>query len=257
MEATISRTAMPGPFGWRVYGAGLIALALVCLASGHFVLAQPVHLAAPLATALAYATAMLLIVAGVAVETPRTTARGAAAVAIFYALVIVLADGAALLRNPKEYVVYSGTAEQVAVLAGALVLYATYAGLDAARSARLVRIGQRVFGVCALLFGGAHFVYLAYTIPWVPAYLPPSPAFWAVATGVFHIAGGLAILAGIQARLAAILLTVMYAAFTPLVHVPRLLANVSSLESWTENAINLSLVGVAWVVADSLVRARR
>jgi len=34
------------------------------------------------------------------------------------------------------------------------------------------------------------------------------------------IAAGVAILAGVQARLAAILLTVMFASFTPLVHVP-------------------------------------
>jgi hypothetical protein len=61
----------------------------------------------------------------------------------------------------------------------------------------------------------------------------------------------------VQARLAAILLTVMYASFTPLVHVPMLLADPSSHLNWTENAINLVLTGVAWVVADSLARPRR
>ena len=48
----------------------------------------------------------------------------------------------------------------------------------------------------------------------------------------------------------------MYASFTPLVHLPMLLADPSSHGVWSENAINLALTGVAWVVADSLARSR-
>jgi hypothetical protein len=93
------------------------------------------------------------------------------------------------------------------------------------------------------------------TVPLVPKWLPPSQEFWAYATGIGHIAAGVAILTGVQARLAAILLTVMFASFTPLVHVPMLLADPSShFMNWTENALNLALTGAAWVVADSLAR---
>ena len=76
--------------------------------------------------------------------------------------------------------------------------------------------------------------------------------FWGYATGVFHIAGGLAIIMNIHARLAASLLAVMYAIFT-LVLVPGLLAK-SSFFGWTEIATSVVLVGVAWIVADSLAR---
>jgi hypothetical protein len=61
----------------------------------------------------------------------------------------------------------------------------------------------------------------------------------------------------VQARLAAILLTVMYASFTPLVHIPLLLAHASNFDSWTENALNIALTGAAWVVADSLAPPKR
>ncbi len=89
----------------------------------------------------------------------------------------------------------------------------------------LTRLGQARLGVCALIFGGAHFVYMNLTAPLVPKWLPPTPEFWAYATGVAHIAAGIAILTGVQARLAAILLTAMYASFTPLVHIRMLLAD--------------------------------
>ena len=72
-----------------------------------------------------------------------------------------------------------------------------------------------------------------------------------------HIAAGVAILTGVQARLAAILLTIMFASFSVLVHVPMALADAVQSWIWNENAVNIALIGAAWVVADSLARSRR
>jgi uncharacterized membrane protein YphA (DoxX/SURF4 family) len=161
-----------------------------------------------------------------------------------------------VLAHYAEFGSYSGAAEQLAIAAAGLIVYAASAKIDATR-ARLTRLGQLAFGVCALLFGGAHFFYMNLTAPLVPKWLPPTQEFWAYATGVGHIAAGLAILTGVQARLAAILLTAMYASFTLLVHAPMLLADPSSRVNWSENALNLALIGAAWVVADSLPAIRR
>jgi hypothetical protein len=117
-------------FGSRVYGLGVMALAMVCLVWGDFDPGQPVPKGFPDRTALAYAAAAFLLVAGAAVEWRRTAAWGAAALTAYYA-------------------------------------------------------------------------------------------------------------------------------FTPLVHMPMLLAKPSSHGNWAENALNLVLVGVAWVVADPLARPRR
>jgi uncharacterized membrane protein len=245
-------------FGWRVYGLGVMALGLVSLAWGDFDLGQPVPKAFPYRTALAYAAGAFMLVAGAAVEWRRTVAWAAAALTAYYTLIVViLMNGRVVLAHYTEYGSYSGAAEQLAIAAGGLIVYASSARIDAVQAARLTRVGQLAFGLCAVLFGGAHFFYLDITISFVPTWVPPSQAFWAYATGVAHIAAGVAIMTGVQARLAAILLTVMYASFTPLVHVPMLLADSSSRMNWTENAVNLVLVGVAWVVADSLARTRR
>jgi len=92
------------------------------------------------------------------------------------------------------------------------------------------------------------------TAPLVPKWLPPTQEFWAYATGVGFIAAGVAILTGVQARLAAFLLTAMLASFALLVPGPMLRADPSSHTNWSENALNLAVLGAAWVVADSLSR---
>ena len=244
--------------GWRVYGLGVIALALVSLALGTFDPGQPVPKDFPDRTVLAYVVAVFMLVAGAAIEWRRTAAWAAGALTAYYALAVVLVmDGRMVLRHAGEFIAYSNTAEQLAIAAGGLIVYAAHAPIDPARAARLTRAGQLAFGVCAVLFGGAHFFYMNLTAPLVPAWLPPSQLFWGYATGVAHIAAGVAILTGVQARLAAILLTAMYAAFTPLVHLPMLLADPANPGIWTENATNLVLTGAAWVVADSLGRRER
>jgi uncharacterized membrane protein YphA (DoxX/SURF4 family) len=245
-------------FGWRVYGLGVMALGLVSLAWGDFDPGQPVPKNFPDRTALAYAAAVFMFVAGAAIEWRRTAAWGAAALTAYYALVVViLMNGRLALAHYAEFGSYSGAAEQLAIAAAGLIVYAAGARIDAALAARLTRLGQLAFGVCALLFGGAHFFYMNLTAPLVPQWLPPTQAFWAYATGVGQIAAGIAILTGVQARLAAILLTAMYVSFTLLVHAPMLLADPSSRINWSENALNLALIGAAWVVADSLAAVRR
>ena len=169
----------------------------------------------------------------------------------------MLMNGRVLLAHYAEFLPYESIAIQLAITAGGLIVYAMNAKIDAGLAARLTRAGQLAFGICALVFGTAHFVYMNLTAPLVPKWLPPTQEFWAYATGVGHIAAGVAILTGVQARLAAILLTIMFASFSVLVHVPMLLATPSDHWIWNENAVNIALIGAAWVVADSLAWLRR
>jgi uncharacterized membrane protein YphA (DoxX/SURF4 family) len=245
------RTTMA--FGWRVYGLGAIALGLVCLALGDFHPGQPVPKDFPERTALAYATAAFMLAMGMVIEWRRTTAWGAAALTAYFALVVVfLMNGRVLLGHYAEFLPYESIAIQLAITAGGLIVYASCAKIDVAQATRLTRLGQVVFGVCALVFGVAHFVYLSLTAPLVPKWLPPSQEFWAYATGIGHIAAGVAILVGVRARVAAILLTIMFVSFTVLVHAPMLMAEPANHWILNENAVNIALIGAAWVVADSL-----
>jgi uncharacterized membrane protein YphA (DoxX/SURF4 family) len=243
--------------GYRVFALGVMLLGVVCLAARDFVLSLGLPDRFPYPAALAYGGGAFMVGAGAAMAWRRTTAYAAASLTAFYTLIIIiLIDGPYVFVHPIEYGTYSTAAEQVAIAAAGLIVYANSANIGAARTARLIRFGQLAFGVCPVLFGPAHFFYMNLTVPLVPKFLPPSQEFWAYATGIAHIAGGIAILTGVQARLAAILLTIMYASFTPLVHLPTLVADPSNHFFWSENALNLALTGAAWVVADSFRRRR-
>jgi uncharacterized membrane protein YphA (DoxX/SURF4 family) len=244
--------------GWRVYGVGILALGAVCLAFGDFHPGQPVPKDFPARTLLAYVAAVFMLVYGAAIEWRRTRTQAAAALALYFGLVVVvLMNGAVLLAHVAEFLPYESLAIQLAIAMGALIVYARTAPLDVARAANLARAARLAFGACLLVFGTAHFEYMNLTAPLVPTWLPPTQEFWAYATGIAHIAAGVAILTGVQARLAAVLLTVMFTSFTVLVHLPMLVATPSNHWIWNENAVNLALIGAAWVVADSLARSKR
>ena len=249
---------MTKTFGWRVYGLGVASLGILGLVQGDFLSGQEVPSGFPGRTVLAYVVAVFLIVSGAAIAWRRTTAWAAAVLTAYYAFIaVILMDGSVLLADYKEYGPYENIAEQLAITAGGLIVYAASANIDAARAARLTRLGQMVFGICALIFGGAHFAYMNLTAPLVPKWLPLSQEFWAYATGVGQIAAGFAILTNVQGRLAAMLLTAMYISFIPLVFVSVLLADPSNNFRWSEAVATLALIGAAWVVADSLVRPSR
>ena len=243
--------------GIRIYALGAIALGLVGLVWGNFALVwQPVPDAVPGRTTLAYALAAALLLGGIATNWRRTAAVGAAALCILFGLITVLLHGPRVFAHPQVFGAWSGLAEQLAASSAGLVACAFIVGAGGTRGYEYLRVGQWVFGGCAVVFGLAHFFYLKDTAEMVPRWLPPEQTFWAVATGLAHLAAGVAILTGVAARVAAYLLTIMFALFGILVHAPLLMADPHSHLNWVMNAMNLTLTGCAWAVADSL-RGRR
>jgi len=242
-------------FSWRVYSLGVMALGLASLAFGNFDPGQSVPANFPAHTTLAYLSGAFMVIAAVAIQWRRTTAWGSAALTAYYGIFVVcLMNGRLLPAHYAQFGIYENAAMQLAIAVGGLIVFA--ASFDITIAARLTRPAQLVFGVCALVWGTAHFVYMNFTAPMVPKWLPPSQVFWGYATGIAFIAAGVAILTGVLAGLAAILLTAMIASFGLLANGPALLANHSTQFNWSESALNFTLIGVAWIVADSLAQPK-
>ena len=244
-------TALLKPaIGFRVYGAGAIALGLVGVLWGDFALVwQPVPSDIPGRQALAYLTAAAFLLAGVAVQWQRTARAGLVALSILYTLVVVLMHAPRVIAHPLDLSTWAGLAEQLALVAAGLA--ATAAPFAGERtSKRLLKTARVLFALCLFLFGLVHFVYAAATASFVPKWLPPGQLFWAYLTGLAQWAACLAILSGVLANAAAKLLTVMFVVFSVLVHVPALFIASDHL-SWAANAMNLAMIGAAWAIADT------
>ena len=151
-----------------------------------------------------------------------------------------------------------GASPRLVMVLGGVLAFTWTSGVGETRAAPSCGSRGPCSALCLVVFGTSEFVYAAFTASLVPAWLPPSQLFWTCLTGAAQIAAGLAIVSGVQARLAAILLTAMYLVFGLIVHLPRLIADPSGAgRSGRENGVNLVLAGAAWVLADSLVRAKR
>jgi len=248
--------------GRRVYGLGAVVLGVPLLMLGRFAAvgqAVPAHM--PGQQALAYASAGVLIVAGLAVNLRRTQAIGALALCALFGLRVLILVLPHALAKPLEWVSWEDVAEQTAAALGGLVAYSQASGdaplaVGETRATALARFARPAFGLCLVVFGISEFVYSKFTASMVPAWAPPSQFFWTYVTGAAQIAAGLAILSGLRARLAAIALTAMYLGFSLVVHLPRVIAHPEKPMSWSENGLNLVLAGAAWTLADSLLRAK-
>jgi hypothetical protein len=101
-------------FGWRVYGLGVMAVGMACLAFGEFDSGQPVPEHFPARTVLAYAAGAFMALAAAALEWRRTTAWGAAALTVYYAFFdVILMNGRLLLTNYAVFGTYENIAIQV------------------------------------------------------------------------------------------------------------------------------------------------
>lgn len=234
--------------GRRVLGIAAIALGLIGFAFGDFAAVWQPAPETPYDKTLAYATAAIEVAAGVGLQWRRSASWAGLALGA-----LVLAFAALWVRRvvaaPQLFATWLGVAEQLAIALGALV---AFSGRNV-----LGRFAQTGFGICLLAFGAAHVIYMKETAAMVPAWLPPAQDTWAYITGACDIAAGLALISGLQAWLAAYLVTAMFAVFGALVWAPLLADKSGDHMTWAGNAINLALIGAAWVVADAAAgRAR-
>lgn len=241
--------------GRHVYGAAAIALGLVGLAWGDFATVwHPVQDYTPFRTPLAYLSALVLLAAGVAVQWRRTAGPAFLVLAGFFTIFALLWAPRIVLL-PHIVAVYAGLAEQLAVAIAGVLGWLALRSPEAPPREPLAAL-RIAFGVCAIFWAFNHFTNIPETARMVPAWIPGGGAFWAWATGFGHLAAGIALIAGIQPVLAARLLAAMFLVFQLCVWAPGLFTVPASHVVWSGNAVNLSAVAAAWVLADFLARVR-
>jgi uncharacterized membrane protein YphA (DoxX/SURF4 family) len=133
------------------------------------------------------------------------------------------------------------------VLAGSLSAPANGQSWDAATH-KLATAGRFIFGASMVVFGFQHFMYGQFVSMLVPSWLPWH-IFWTYFFGVALIAAGISIVTGIQARLAAILLGVMFLLWVVVLHAPRVAASPRNGDEWSSLFVAIAMCGSCFIIA--------
>lgn len=245
------------PFGRYTMALGMLGLGILGLIYGDFALQwQPVPDGIPARTPLAYASGLILAVAGLGLFFRRTVLPAAAVLAFFVALWVLV------LHLPKVIAgdagAWLGLFENLALTAGLWIIVGTHTttsptGFGHILGANAVRTGRFAFAISLPMFGLSHFVYFEGAAGMIPAWIP-WPGFWTAFTGAAHIAAGLSLLTNVLPRLAAQLLGLMFTLFVLLLHLPRVIDAPDNRIEWTMICVATALTGAAWTVTGSLFR---
>jgi len=225
------------------YGAGALGLGIIGLVFTSFALQwQPVPGSIAQHGALTIVSSLILVLGGIATMLRRTATLGAVVLAAWYGLWVIALHVPVVAAAPSVGSLL-GVAEILALATAGLQLQY----VRRLRTGPVLVIVRILFGLCPLVFGLSHFVYVEFTAKMVPGWIP-APLFWAYATGTAHFLAGVAIVAGIRVRLAATLLAAMCGLFVLLLHLPRVIAAPGSQLEWTMMFVALSITGAAWIM---------
>lgn len=206
---------------------------------------------APYRESVVYIVAAAAIGGGIAIQWRRTAPLGAVVLGALY-LVFAASWIPRIVAAPLTYDRWGNFFEQFSMFSGALIAYSSLVSGRLPWAARAAVIGRTFFGVCVVSFTLEQALYLHATAGFVPKWIPPGQTFWAITTTIAFALAAIAILSGRQALLAARLLTAMLLLFGLVLWLPALFADPRSLFNWAENAENLAIAGVAWILADYL-----
>jgi uncharacterized membrane protein YphA (DoxX/SURF4 family) len=218
----------------------------------------PVPPWAPGGAAGAYFVGIVLVAAGLSIAIKQYARLSALVVGVLFLLCVLFLQ---LLHFGD--VVHNGVDrtrafEPLALSGAAFALAAAmpvdrFATMGSRSNANLILFGRLLFGLSMIIFGAQHFMYAPFLATLVMAWLP-AHSFWIYFTGVSMVAAGLAITIGVQARLAGILLGVMFALWVLLLHAPRVLAQIHNQDEWTSLFVALAFSGSSFILAELIPR---
>jgi uncharacterized membrane protein len=206
----------------------------------------------------AYITGTWMILAGSAIFWRRTVRMGALGMAIIY-LIFGMFSLPRFYTMPHRFGfhvtlilgVFGEMLQQFIVVAGCVVLYASFAPPASTWTAKAPLVARLTFGLSGVLFGLGHFTNRKGLVHMIPQWMPFGAPFWILISGIGFMLAGLAILSGIlnvlAARLFALMLLVFEVALVPIIfgypHVH---------QAWGASAYNLAVAGAVLIFAASI-----
>lgn len=233
---------------------------------------------------LAYAAGILLIVIAFSIAIQKKDLLAAGLLGLLYllnALLLHLPRVIADLHNGNEW---TGCFEALGIGASSLILagilrrrqllsgsaasapagFASSSGgapVAAAASAwtqiidRLVAAAPFLFAACLFVYALLHFIYADYIATLISSWIP-FRLFWSWFVGFAFLASALSIMIRKKARLAAMLMGLMYYIWVAILHLPRVIASLQNEAEWTSMFVALAIGSGAWMLSRTIGQAK-
>jgi hypothetical protein len=166
-----------------------------------------------------------------------------------------------LIAHPRDPGQWTTLFEVLAIAGGAAVLAElSPEGLSSSpRWNRIVDLNAKVgvfcIAVSLLVFAVQHFMYAQFVATLIPAWIP-ARLFWAYFTGAAFVAAALALTTKMMARLASLLLGVMFLLWMIILHGPRVMHAIQSGDEVTSLFVALAMSGIGFILTEQFARQR-
>ena len=197
-----------------------------------------------------------LIAIAVCITTEKLARLAATLLGIALLLYVLFLQLPRLIAQPHSPDPWTSGFELLALMGGAFVLarLETPDGLRLEPTnnalSHLATIGRVAVALALVVFAVQHFLYAKFVAtivpPWIPARL-----FWSYFVGVAFVAAALAIVTRKMARIASILLGIMFLIWVVILHVPRVAAHPRNGDEVTSLLVALAMSGVSFLLAES------
>ena len=242
-----------------LFALGIMSVGVMVLVYGYSILVfmPPPPAWAPVLRPVGVTSGILMLGTGAGLLLQRT-AGISTRILLPFLLLWTLTRLPVVAADPLREITWFAVGEVAALAAGALVLFARFAGLKPGSRLQTITaehgatIARILLGYSVTTFGLSHFFeFAARTVSLVPHWLPYRTA-WADLTGAAQVAAGLGALFSIYPRWSAALEAALLSVFTVLVWVPAVVTNPAMQSNWVEFLLTFALAGACWVVAEGM-----
>lgn len=236
--------------GALILAVGLLLLGVISVAGAEFLPnLQPIPATFEVPSNAACLNGVLIAALATGMLVSRVQAPAAALQAAYFSTWLFVAQLPQLCLGTFEMTGLVNLLELAAIVAVLMILAI---GKDA-RSAVPAKLGRSIFACMLLVSAVVNIQGPDPTSP-IPEWAPLD-AMWPWIAASANLTIGISFLGGIKHQIAGALLSVIYALAVPILYLPRLLSNPSSVGAWSACALTIALAGAALLVSREYLEA--